>query len=588
MSTKATGTQCMERCLGGTAHNAADAEESKLTKAIERERRAQSAAEREVADINGVLAMRAREMHVLDQNEATCRELDVQVEIALSRAEELRQQGAQLRASFAAEVVEEGQKVRAECEQAQALREQKAAEQLEVDRQKVRELQEQQVVTAAELQERQQARQQLEQELEVCRARTVEASARAEQLEQENCRLSAGIPGLEEQLMVLRRRAQECAWLRAAKCGLESKVALDTEPRLGHENEICVTFDGKMSAYVARATKIFVEMGSPKLLVTATGKMISKAVALAEVLKHRFKGLHQISSILNSGLSMQITLSTDPLDESAPGYQAPIREDLVVETYPVDDVDHETADDYPPKEALPAPEHWWPANSSRQRVTACEVTYPNGACIDVSALSCSTAAAGPSGRSGWQGLRTKLVEATESGLIAQTAVETWTAWHAAGFVSSARLGWNNGEVQKFVRGVFVRHGLNPPPERELMEAFRLLDVGCSGSLGVRECPVLVDVLFRAALQSHAAAGDGEGEEEIEAVEALVRQREAELGQLRAMLTRKANPRARTLPKPQLLQSTGQPRQTHAAGQRGSAAAAGAKQHDNETRTKNGT
>merc|ERR1712039_1147607 len=84
----------------------------------------------------------------------------------------------------------------------------------------------------------------------------------------------------------------------------------------------------------------------------ASGNALTKAVTAAEVIKRRFKGLHQVTSLgtveivdeyepLEEGLdkvtdtrnvsTIEITLSKDALDSSNKGYQAPIDESLVKE-----------------------------------------------------------------------------------------------------------------------------------------------------------------------------------------------------------------------------------------------------------------
>merc|ERR1712066_443730 len=89
--------------------------------------------------------------------------------------------------------------------------------------------------------------------------------------------------------------------------------------------------------------------------ITGTGNAITKAVTLAEVVKRRFKGLHQITSLstteivdeyepLEEGLDkvmdtrtlscIEIKLSKEPLDTSDKGYQAPIAESEVTEYDP--------------------------------------------------------------------------------------------------------------------------------------------------------------------------------------------------------------------------------------------------------------
>merc|ERR1711957_907238 len=86
--------------------------------------------------------------------------------------------------------------------------------------------------------------------------------------------------------------------------------------------------------------------------IKASGNATTKAVTAAEVIKRRFKGLHQITNLtseevvdeyepLEEGLDnvtetrnlaiLEITLSKEALDTSDKGYQAPIDESLVKE-----------------------------------------------------------------------------------------------------------------------------------------------------------------------------------------------------------------------------------------------------------------
>merc|ERR1712061_430729 len=86
--------------------------------------------------------------------------------------------------------------------------------------------------------------------------------------------------------------------------------------------------------------------------IKASGNALTKAVTAAEVIKRRFKGLHQITELatveivdeyepLEEGLdkvtdtrnvsTIEITLSKDALDTANKGYQAPIDESLVKE-----------------------------------------------------------------------------------------------------------------------------------------------------------------------------------------------------------------------------------------------------------------
>merc|ERR1712217_384250 len=112
------------------------------------------------------------------------------------------------------------------------------------------------------------------------------------------------------------------------------------------------TAAGSVSAYISRAAKLFNEMEKPYLTITATGNALTKAVTSAEVIKRRFKGLHQITKLgsqeivdeyepLEEGLDkvsetrklpfVEIKLSKDALDTSDKGYQPPIDESLVKE-----------------------------------------------------------------------------------------------------------------------------------------------------------------------------------------------------------------------------------------------------------------
>jgi DNA-binding protein Alba len=126
----------------------------------------------------------------------------------------------------------------------------------------------------------------------------------------------------------------------------------DTEVK--DEAEIRVTALGNVSAYVSRAAKFYNELNKDEVIITGTGDAISKAVQLAEVVKRRFKGLHQITKLgtqeivdeyelLEEGLDkvidphnvsfVEIKLSKKELDTSSKGYQPPIDESEVKE-YP--------------------------------------------------------------------------------------------------------------------------------------------------------------------------------------------------------------------------------------------------------------
>merc|ERR1712039_253246 len=118
------------------------------------------------------------------------------------------------------------------------------------------------------------------------------------------------------------------------------------------EDEIRVTGVGSVSAYVSRAATVYNELKKSKVVIEASGNALTKAVTAAEVIKRRFKGLHQITALgsvdivdeyepLEEGLekvtdtrtvsTIEITLSKDALDTSNKGYQPPIDESLVKE-----------------------------------------------------------------------------------------------------------------------------------------------------------------------------------------------------------------------------------------------------------------
>jgi len=123
------------------------------------------------------------------------------------------------------------------------------------------------------------------------------------------------------------------------------------------EDEIRVTAVGRVSSYVSYAAKLFNESGKSTVKIKATGNALTAAVTLAEVIKRRFKGIHQITSLgsteiveeyepIEEGLDkvtdtrsvsfVEITLSKDALDTSDKGYQAPLDESLVKEYDPED------------------------------------------------------------------------------------------------------------------------------------------------------------------------------------------------------------------------------------------------------------
>eukprot|EP00913_Durusdinium_trenchii_P031502 g29494.t1 len=77
------------------------------------------------------------------------------------------------------------------------------------------------------------------------------------------------------------------------------------------DEEIRVTAAGSVSAYVSRAATVFNELKKPYVIVQATGNALTKAVTAAEVIKRRFKGLHQITELK----TVDITDEYEPLEE---------------------------------------------------------------------------------------------------------------------------------------------------------------------------------------------------------------------------------------------------------------------------------
>jgi len=128
------------------------------------------------------------------------------------------------------------------------------------------------------------------------------------------------------------------------------KIPREKEP-IGSD-EIRITSGGKVPGYVTYASRLFNELEKKRLTIKATGNAIARAVTLAEIVKRRFKGLHQITKIgsttitdtyepLEEGLDnvsherivscIEIILSKEPIDDKCPGYQPPLDESLVKE-----------------------------------------------------------------------------------------------------------------------------------------------------------------------------------------------------------------------------------------------------------------
>ncbi|CRG97642.1 DNA/RNA-binding protein Alba 1, putative [Plasmodium gallinaceum] len=121
------------------------------------------------------------------------------------------------------------------------------------------------------------------------------------------------------------------------------------------EDEMRITSTGRMTNYVNYAAKLLGEEEKKSIKIKATGNAIAKAVTLTEIVKRRFKGLHQItkcgSTIITdqyvSGQDnnehvvqektvsfIEILLSRDQLDTKDAGYQPPLDEKYVKEMTP--------------------------------------------------------------------------------------------------------------------------------------------------------------------------------------------------------------------------------------------------------------
>jgi len=130
-----------------------------------------------------------------------------------------------------------------------------------------------------------------------------------------------------------------------------------TEKEKSADDEIRVTAKGRTATYVSYASKLFNEKEMSEFTLKATGAALATAVTVCEVLKRRFKDLHQITKLgsvevtdewepIEEGLDpitskrnvsfIEITLSKKELDKSNIGYQEPLDPSLVVEVDPED------------------------------------------------------------------------------------------------------------------------------------------------------------------------------------------------------------------------------------------------------------
>eukprot|EP00798_Chlamydomonas_sp_ICE-L_P024456 gene24456-10056_t len=130
------------------------------------------------------------------------------------------------------------------------------------------------------------------------------------------------------------------------------------------ENEIRVVAANKMRNYVVYAMKLLQQKDHKVIVLKAMGKAIEKTEAIADVLKHRVAGLHEITEnetmdivdewepkeegLVKLEISrpvplISITLSLDPLDKSHAGYKEPIPADQV-KNVSIEDVENGTDD----------------------------------------------------------------------------------------------------------------------------------------------------------------------------------------------------------------------------------------------------
>ena len=111
----------------------------------------------------------------------------------------------------------------------------------------------------------------------------------------------------------------------------------------GPDNEIRVKASTYTRTYLAYIARLFKE-NHDKVVIRGTGFAIPRAVALAMLVRKRFKGLHQIAEIgINEfddrdftrkvGL-INITLSKKPLDKNHIGYSEPLPDNEVTEYQP--------------------------------------------------------------------------------------------------------------------------------------------------------------------------------------------------------------------------------------------------------------
>ena len=107
-----------------------------------------------------------------------------------------------------------------------------------------------------------------------------------------------------------------------------------------------VTSGGKVHGYVERALGA---LTSQAVRITASGAAVSKAVTVAEITKRRRRGLHQRTQIglAADAPTVEILLSSEPLDPNLPGYQAPLTDEELQMLFKKCDKNQDGKIDYP-------------------------------------------------------------------------------------------------------------------------------------------------------------------------------------------------------------------------------------------------
>ncbi|KAL4581434.1 hypothetical protein LXL04_017649 [Taraxacum kok-saghyz] len=107
-----------------------------------------------------------------------------------------------------------------------------------------------------------------------------------------------------------------------------------------NENEISITTQGRMWNYITYAITLVQQKGSDEISLKAMERAINKTVMIAELIKRRIAGLHQITSLGSADITdilettrhvsvITITLSRKELDTSSIRYQLPNANDQV-------------------------------------------------------------------------------------------------------------------------------------------------------------------------------------------------------------------------------------------------------------------